>query len=89
MKSEVIKRFNMGEAEAADVSRIEAWLEAGEIDIQQLHGYAELLAWYKSIPDPEPSQQMTDSFYLALADHKRRANRGGRCEFHNGVHHHG
>lgn len=75
MKSEVIKRFNLGEASPEDIARIETWLESGEADLQQLHGYAELLAWYKSIPSPEPSQRMTDEFYLALAEEKRRKTR--------------
>jgi hypothetical protein len=75
MNSEAIKRFNMGEATPEDVDNIEKWLASGEIDLPQLHGYAEMLAWYRSIQSPEPSQAMTDNFYMALADEKKRSSR--------------
>lgn len=76
-KSEVIKRFNLGEATSEEVNQIETWLMEGQIELHQLHEYAELLAWYKSIATPEPSAQMSDAFYLALADEKVKQRRKG------------
>lgn len=69
----LLHRFNAGAASAEDQREIEALLEAGIIDLSDLHETSALLDQVSALQVPETTAQLDRRFYDMLAQQKRSA----------------
>jgi len=66
MKKEIIERINSGNASPEDIHLAEKLIENGELDPMEIPAFSSLYNSIRDIPEPEPSRNMSTSFYKAL-----------------------
>jgi len=74
---EVIAKYNEGLADPSEVKLIEQLLEAGEIQLTQLHELNMLDEQLFKVEGPSPSLRLDDQFYASLSAEKKKQRKGG------------
>lgn len=64
---ELISRYNAEQASAAEIQEIEKLLEAGQIELDDLHEVRKLESAVANIGSPEPTADLDHRFYQMLA----------------------
>lgn len=75
-KEELIAKYNEGLADPSEVKMIEQLLEAGEIELTQLHELNLLDEQLIKMEAPSPSLRLDDRFHAFLAEEKRKQRKG-------------
>jgi hypothetical protein len=70
---ELLKRYNEGRADAADMKLIESMIEAGTLELSQLDEAHQLQERLMQLEYPGPSRELDDRFYAMLARQKAAA----------------
>lgn len=70
---ELIAKYNEGLADPAEIKLIEQLIEAGEIELTQLHELANLDEQLRIAGSHAPSISLDDKYYTMLAHEKKRA----------------
>jgi len=76
-REELIAKYNEGLADPSEVKLIEQLLEAGEIQLTQLHELNVLDEQLFKVEGPSPSLRLDDQFYASLSAEKKRLRKGG------------
>jgi hypothetical protein len=71
---ELVAKYNAGLADPAEVEAIEQLIEAGKIEIAQLHDLTKLDEQVFSIDAGSPSMRLDDQFYATLSQEKKNQN---------------
>jgi HEAT repeats len=72
---ELIMKYNEGQADPSEIKLIEQLIEAGTIELSQLHELSVLESHVSKIESPVPSADVDDRFYRMLSELKRE-NKG-------------
>ena len=75
-KEELIAKYNEGLADPSEVKLIEQLIEAGEIELTQLHELDLLDEQLIKMEDPSPSLRLDARFHSFLAEEKRKQPKG-------------
>lgn len=75
-KEELIAKYNVGLADPSEVKLIEQLIEAGEIDLTQLHELNLLDEQLTKMEAPSPSLRLDDQFHAFLSEEKRKHRKG-------------
>lgn len=70
---ELIKKYNEGLADEAEVTLLESLLAQGRVELAQLHALQQLHKQFMQLEYPEPSPALDERFYDMLARHKTAA----------------
>ena len=70
---DLIAKFNAQQASQAEIAQIEKLIEAGSIELSELHGFGDIDAKVSKLEFASPSSQLDDRFYHMLA--KEQASR--------------
>ena len=73
---ELIAKYNEGLADPSEVKLIEQLLEAGEVELTQLHELNLLDEQLLKLEEPSPSIRLDDQFYSLLSDEKKKQRKG-------------
>jgi uncharacterized protein (UPF0147 family) len=71
-KDELIRKYNAGEATAAEKKEIEQLLESGLIDLNDLQDFLQFDKALGQVETPSPSLALDDRFYAMLAAERKR-----------------
>jgi len=72
---ELVAKFNAGTYTPAEQREIEALIEQGSIDLNQLQALNLLEDQLMNLNEPTPSRQLDQKFYSMVADEKRSINK--------------
>ncbi|HEY0742983.1 MAG TPA: HEAT repeat domain-containing protein, partial [Chryseosolibacter sp.] len=68
---ELVSKYNAEQASASEIQEIEKLLEAGQIELEDLHAVKKLESAVANIGSPEPTADLDHRFYQMLALEKR------------------
>lgn len=72
---DLVQKYNTGKASAEDITQLEVYLEAGEVDLADIEDIHELHKKLDVSQIPEPSENMTLGFYQMLASRQKSKSR--------------
>jgi len=73
---ELIAKYNVGLADPAEVRQIEQLIEAGAIELTQLHELRTLDEQLTAMEAPRPSMRLDDQFHAFLTEEKKKQRKG-------------
>ena len=74
--AELLAKYNEGQADPSEIKLIEQLIEAGRIDLDQLHELSRLEAQVMKLENPVPSVELDDTFYQMLKTMKANTKDG-------------